>query len=290
MIRDHKFYEMQSALAATGHLTESEVTELEQHVSQCSTCRICMVDMAAVSRELFLTQSPSTNPGSPRGMQQRFVLRAVAAGIPLEAKATTRHAGLRFALFAAIGVTLALLLSFNWKVASTPHVELAGQHPPSQVTKTPEPAFPASRAITVGRTTKASLRRSRRRELTKGSPAFHLGDEANTDLSLNRPMSTDGETPTRFSDDSEFWSQRLNRSYLTASRHTAGRSSVTSAYTLDFHVRDSEAKRDERSFHLDLTVASLSHSDSSLSAGIGARLSSFKFTKPVFRIDPNRNW
>ena len=57
MTRDHRFYEMQSALSATGHLTGAELEELEQHVSQCVSCRDCLVEMAAASRELSLGRS-----------------------------------------------------------------------------------------------------------------------------------------------------------------------------------------------------------------------------------------
>ena len=78
LIRDHKFYEMQCALAATGHLSEAEVAELERHViAMClmpdlpvgdgcdqsrkySLRRISLrtlISQAACSKDLFKEQS-----------------------------------------------------------------------------------------------------------------------------------------------------------------------------------------------------------------------------------------
>ena len=108
MICDHRFYEMQSALSATGHLTGAELEELEQHVSQCVSCRSCMVEMAAVSRELFLAQVRPGNSETPRGMEQRFIQRAVAAGIPLKPERSAAF-GHRFARVAAITAVLTLI-------------------------------------------------------------------------------------------------------------------------------------------------------------------------------------
>jgi hypothetical protein len=48
---------MQSALAATGQLTDAELTELEQHATNRASCHECIADMAEMSREFFLVQT-----------------------------------------------------------------------------------------------------------------------------------------------------------------------------------------------------------------------------------------
>jgi hypothetical protein len=48
-----------------------------------------------------------------------------------------------------------------------------------------------------------------------------------------------------------------------------------------------DGKPEERSFHLDLTLASLSRSDFPLNTALVPNL---KFTAPVFHLDPSRSW
>src|ERR1700733_13949879 len=128
---------MQSALSATGHLTGSELEELEQHVSQCVSCRNCMAEMAAVSRELFLGQVRPGNSETPRGMEQRFIQRAVAAGIPLKPERSTAF-GPRFACVCGIAAGSMPFIAVAWKAASTPPVERAFGQFPSQMQARPE--------------------------------------------------------------------------------------------------------------------------------------------------------
>jgi hypothetical protein len=299
VIRDHRFYEMQSALSATGHLTGSELEELEQHVSQCVSCRNCMVDMATVSRELFLTQVRPGNSETPKGMQQRFIQRAVAAGIPLKLeRASSAGFDLRFARVAAITLVLTLLISLGWKVASTPRVERASGEFPSQTEPTSEAvseSIPQPSGGRVGHTALVNERRTKRRAAArgraglKGSPVVSHGDVSHPYLALNRPLFASQEMPASSSDGGAFWSESLTQSYLTPGVHSTSHSSFTRAYAASFFRRKWDGKPEERSFHLDLTLASLSRSDSPWNAGASALVPNFKFSTPVFYIDPSRS-
>jgi hypothetical protein len=299
VIRDHRFYEMQSALSATGHLTDSELEELEQHVSQCVSCRNCMVEMATVSREVFFTLIRPGNRETPRGMQQRFIQRAVAAGIPLKVeRASSAGFDLRFAHVAAITLVLALLISLGWKVASTARVERASVPFPSRMEAAPETvseSVPQPSGGRVGHTALVNERRTRRRAVArgravlKGSPDVNYGDVSHPYLALNRPLFANQEMPASFSDASGFWSERLTQTYLADGVHSASHSSFTRAYVPSFFGRKWDGKPEERSFHLDLTLASLSRSDSPLNAGASALVPNLKFSTPVFHIDPSRS-
>lgn len=299
MIRDHRFYEMQSALAATGHLTNSEVTELEQHVEQCASCRKYIMEMADISRELILVQNQSLDIGYPSGMQQRFVQRALSAGIPLKARAAWRTAvDQRFASFAAVGVVLMLLIFFSWKVVSIPHVERAMSQPP-QADTTTKPVQTAIRrlpAITVRQAALTSNKHLKPRNISRAMTPLKRPRAAQSEadshlyLALNGSLFANAETSTSFSDGSTFWSQRLIQTYLMAGAHAAGSSSFTRPYAAHLLGHGWNSKAEERSFHFDLTMASLSHSDSPLNSEISAPPPKLRFSTPVFHLDPNRAW
>jgi hypothetical protein len=259
VIRDHRFYEMQSALSATGHLTASELEELEQHVSQCGSCRSCLVDMATVSREIFLAQVWTRNRETPKGMQQRFIERAVAAGIPLKVERSAAF-DFRFARVAAITAVLTILITVAWKVASTPPVERWSRQVPSQMDARPEATSQRTPHPFDGRVVQTrNARRSKRRPAVPGRavlkpfPVVSRGDLSHPYLALNRP--------------------------LFAKEYAAG-----------LFRRKWDGKPEERSFHLDLTLASLSRSDSPLNTSASSPVPNLKFTAPVFHIDPSRIW
>ena len=248
MTRDHRFYEMQSALSATGHLTGAELEELEQHVSQCVSCRDCLVEMAAASRELFLGQVRPGNSKTPRGMEQRFIQRAVAAGIPLKPERSTAF-GHRFARVAAITAVLTLFIAVAWKAASTPPVERASGQFPSQMQARPEAvseATPRSHVARVRHTALVNERRTKRRPALPGRAVLTVPPISYGDVSRPYPA--------------------LNRRLFTK------------PYTASLW----DGKPEERSFHFDLTLASLPRSDSPVP--------SLKFSTPVFHIDPRQSW
>ena len=301
MIHDHKFYEMQCALAATGHLSEAEVAELEQHVSHCVSCLSCMLDTVAISREVFLAQDRPTKIDIPGGMQKRFVQRAIAAGIPLRIKSAPRHGiNMRLVRVGAVSAVLLLLISFSWKLASTSRAErLAAQHhsqeePITQpFAKTVASNLPAN---TTTHATAGSERRSKRKAYTRHrvllleSPDVSSENSSHLHLSLNRSLFANEGAPTSFSDGSPFWSQRLVEIYVEAGAHNAGRLSFLNPYALNASTWSRNAPEDERSFHLNLALASLSRSESSLNSETTVPVPRLTFSAPAFHLDSSKSW
>jgi hypothetical protein len=251
---------MQSALSATGHLSGSELEELERHVSQCVSCRNYMVEMATLSRELFLTQLRPNNDETPKGMEQRFIRRAVAAGIPLKLERSAVFS-LRFARYAAIAAVLTLFIAVAWKVALTSHAERASGQFPSQVEARPKAVSNTTPQLPGGRVVRTAVRSERRtkrrpavpgRAVLTGSPISY-GDVSHPYLALNRPL-------------------------------------FTKPYAASLFHRKWDGKPEERSFHFDFTLASLPRSDSPLNAGTSALVPDFRFNTPVFHLDPRQSW
>ena len=300
MIHDHKFYEMQCALAATGHLSEAEVAELEQHVSHCVSCLSCMLDTVAISREVFLAQDQPTNIDIPGGMQKRFVQRAIAAGIPLKTKsASSNRINMHFVRVGAVSAVLLLLISFSWKLASTSRAErLAAQHHSQEEQITQPFARTVASNLPATTTTRAlgSERRSKRKAYTRHrvllleSPAVSSENSSHLYLSLNRSLFANEGAPTSFSDGSPFWSQRLVEIYVEAGAHSAGRLSFLNPYTLNTATWSRNAHEDKRSFHLNLAMASLSRSESSLNSETTVPVPRLTFSAPTFHLDPSKSW
>jgi hypothetical protein len=252
--RDHRFYEMQSALSATGHLTGSELEELEQHVSQCVSCRKCMVEMATVSRELFLTQVRPGNSETPKGMEQRFIRRAVAEGIPLKLERSAAF-DLRFARVAAIAAVLTLFIAVAWKAASTPNEERASGQFVSKMEARPKALSEGALQSPVGRVGHTVLvnetRTKRRPAVRRRAVLTSYGDVSHPYLAVNRPL-------------------------------------FTKPYAASLFRPKWDGKPEERSFHFDLTLASLPRADSPLNASV--LVPNLKFSTPVFHIDSGQNW
>jgi hypothetical protein len=257
VISDHSFYEMQSALSATGHLTGTELEELEQHVSQCVSCRNYMVEMATVSRELFLTQARPSNSETPKGMEKRFIQRAVAAGIPLKVERSAAL-DLGFAHVAVITAVLTLFMAVAWKADSTTSEERASGHFSSQMEATPKSVSERPLQPPGGRVSRTALVNERRNKRRPAAPAkailpISYGDVSHPYLAPNRPLFSKPYAASLFR---PMW----------------------------------DGKSEERSFHLDFALASLSRSDSFLNAGASALVPNLKFSAPVFNINSGQSW
>jgi hypothetical protein len=298
MIRDHKFYEMQSALAATGQLTDAELTELEQHATTCASCRECIADMAEMSREFFLMQAGRMkSKGTPAGMQERFLERAANAGISVSRFSSTPF-DLRFACAVVIAVLLAISTSLSWKVFSAPDAErraapdssTAGSQPAPTSEGTPH--IVGERAIQHVSISKAQLRRrsASPRGAVSISRAHAITEENQPYFELNRPLFAKQGSPMSFSDGSAFWSARLAANPLAAGLRAQTRTSFTSAYVASCFGHEEDCKPGERPFHLELTLASLSFLGSPQSINAESHIPSLKFSAPVFHLDPNRVW
>jgi hypothetical protein len=301
VIHGHKYFEMQGALSATGHLAGSELLELEQHVSQCPSCRIYMLDMAAMSRELFLMQDDRRRSKTPPGMHNRFLRKAVAAGIALRPEGVSSTSlDLRFDGALAITVFLAALISFGWTFASMSRVERAAVKRPSAMGAVSKDALERTTqqqfGLRAAHTSSVSERRSKRGATVRGRSAvkgFHVPNSEGNSRSyavLNMPLAADQGISTSVSTGSAFWSEGLTQSYLTAGMRSACRSPLTRTYVANLFGLKWDGNPVEHSFHLDLTLASLSRLDSPFNANASARVPSLKFSTPAFHIDPSRSW
>jgi hypothetical protein len=298
MIRDHKFYEMQSALAATGHLTDTELTELEQHATTCASCRECVADMAEMSREFFLMQAGRVkSKGTPAGMQERFLERAANAGISVSRSSST-SLDLRFVRVAVIAVLLAMSTSLGWKVFSAPDAERKAAPDFSTAGSQPAPASEGTPHIVGERMirhvsiSKAQRRRrsASRRSAASISPAHPITEERQSYFELNSPLFAQQGSQMSFSDRSSFWSARLAASPLAPGLRAQTRASFTSAYVASYFGRAEDCKPEERPFHLELELASLSFLGSQQSINSESHIPGLKFSAPAFHLDPNRGW
>jgi len=298
MVRDHKFYEMQSALAATGQLTEAELTELEQHAATCASCRECIADMAEMSREFFLMQAGrNTSNGTPAGMQERFLERAANAGI-LVRRSSSTLLDFRFVHVAVIAVLLALSTSLSWKVFLARDAERKAASDSSAAGSQTAPTSEGSRHIVGERAVqhvlinKAQLRRrsATQRRAVSISLAHAVTEAHQSSFDPDRLLFAKQGSPTSFSDGNAFWFARLAASPLSAELHAPTRASITSADVTSCFVHEEDCKLEEWPFHLELKLASLSLPGSPQSINRESQIPNLKFSAPVFHLDPNRVW
>ena len=114
---DHSHYEELAALAAGGHLSEQELTDLQQHAETCSECRNTVAEFHDVVRfGLPLGQSPlrqminmiTSRPDS--GARERFIRRASLEGIAFSPGVRKPYfSGPRLSLAAAVALGLAVV-------------------------------------------------------------------------------------------------------------------------------------------------------------------------------------
>ncbi len=125
MTTDHGDFEVGCALAASGQLTRTELAELSEHAAYCALCQDRMVEFRRAGMQLFLVDA-MRNSGErlPKGMQQRFVERAIREGIPLRSPSQ----GVGFSALGSVTVLLVTLLlavatlnSGDTRLADTSH-------------------------------------------------------------------------------------------------------------------------------------------------------------------------
>ena len=108
MMSDHSNYEELAALAATGHLSDQELLDLQRHAESCPECKNALAEFREVVHlGLPLTQNPLrrsidmiTSRPDP-GARERFIRRASLEGITFSPEVrrptTSRGRGLAFA-------------------------------------------------------------------------------------------------------------------------------------------------------------------------------------------------
>jgi anti-sigma factor RsiW len=130
---DHSHFEELAALAAGGHLSDQELTDLQRHSETCAECKIAVAEFRKVVHfGLPLAQSPfrrSLNMITSRpdpGARERFIRRASLEGIAFSPEVRRPTASLdRRLTFAAVGagilaatVTAVLFISHHPAVPS----------------------------------------------------------------------------------------------------------------------------------------------------------------------------
>jgi len=279
MLVGHEFYEMQSALAATGQLSDTELTELEQHAAECASCRTCIAEMAEASRELFLLKGQRVHAkGTPARMQERFIERAARAGIPIGRSASAAFDP-RLAGVIAIAALLAISASLGWSRPSVPRMESAAASIPS-MPETQPPARAEASSATGGSMSKTGL--GKRSTLQRRAVINSSAEESKRQFYL-------GST-TSFAQEGSLWSGGLSGSHLVAEMHTPTTSFFNDASVAGFFGRKEANKPDQRAFHLDRKLASLSFLDFPQKDGPTYEITNLKFSTPVFHLSPNSVW
>jgi len=117
---DHSHYEELAALAAGGHLSDDELTDLERHAETCPQCKSAGTDFREIVHfGLPLVQSPfrrSINMITSRpdpGARERFIRRASLEGIAFspDVRRPTHSRGLRLSLAAAGACGIAAIVA-----------------------------------------------------------------------------------------------------------------------------------------------------------------------------------
>jgi hypothetical protein len=107
MTVDHGDFEVVCALAASGLLTRTELAELSEHAAHCVLCHDRLVEFRRAGIQLLLVHGlKNSGERLPKGMQQRFVARAIGEGIPLRSPSR----GIRLSALGSVTVLLVALL------------------------------------------------------------------------------------------------------------------------------------------------------------------------------------
>ena len=113
---DSKEFEISSAYAAVGGLSESEMSDFEQHTASCLSCRNRSAELENASREYFLARAGDTaHSPTPAGMQQRFEERAARSGITLRRVAPSLLVARYFRVALAV-LLLTVTANLSWRV------------------------------------------------------------------------------------------------------------------------------------------------------------------------------
>ena len=88
MRHDHIPFDMMCSLAAGDHLTHEQRADLLAHCAGCDVCSERLLEMKKMGTELFLVHALQESAQRlPKGMRNRFLMRANREGIPLKPRA-----------------------------------------------------------------------------------------------------------------------------------------------------------------------------------------------------------
>jgi hypothetical protein len=139
MTTNHNDFELLCVLASSGDLKSEERVDLSAHLEGCAFCRERLLEMRQLSEQLVLAQArKGPRRRLPKGMKDRFLVRAVREGIPLSPPrpGTESHAlGMATALLLVLLLVAATLRTGPFR---TPGAVTYVAEPPA-VSRWPEP-------------------------------------------------------------------------------------------------------------------------------------------------------
>src|SRR5713226_3964197 len=90
----HRRYQEMCALAVTGQLGGAQMSELNEHIAACESCRKFLESVAQISAQamplLADKHAPAGNVAPPAGMRERFLSRLAAEGVNAKDSVTRR--------------------------------------------------------------------------------------------------------------------------------------------------------------------------------------------------------
>jgi len=298
MIYTHEHYEMLAALATAGQLSASEIIDLEQHVRECVSCREARAEMEAMSRELFITHASSTRRSSlPVGMQQRFQERAIGAGIPLSRPVASplNRGALRLALVTLI---LAICATLSWKVTIGPPVlERAADEADNSHQKMAHLRSDNERPIAKKHLFAISSQKRqpmKRKTTGQREPVIERIPESGTEITqtsfvLSQTTSLEHDYARTSSDNTSMVRVTLNQDYLTSGLHLAGRKASELRSMPNIWGAADRDRSDQRTFHYNPDLASLSFVDGSQGSGM-TTIPTLNVSRSQFHLDINKTW
>jgi hypothetical protein len=292
MTIDHRHFEINCVLAASGQLADREFVELTNHLRGCDVCQNRLIEMAFIGSQLALARKPKVAaPTSSKGLLERFAARAASEGIQLKPTKKTHFVhNLAGAAILALLSVLLLAVSMtaahktNWAKSAPPTVS-------PQITRSASGADRMTRPI---RSPKAPANATRHSEAKRGLPSYHRIEVRQPGIESRAETTILPETTGRFEQhrDAEF---TLGSTLLSSSRPSSFEVGISSGSRFNpdagriealFLNGNHAALFEKRVFSYDPRVASLNLVDSlrmsasTLPSGSSNQVPLFRFTMP----------
>jgi hypothetical protein len=117
MTIEHRHFEVNCVLAASGQLADREFVELMNHVRGCDICQNRLIEMALIGSQLALSRKTKVAaPANSKSLLERFTARAASEGIQLKPTKKT-HFVHHLAGTSALALLFVLLLAVTLTAA-----------------------------------------------------------------------------------------------------------------------------------------------------------------------------
>lgn len=115
---NHSHFEILCALATASQLSEQEHADLTNHLEQCRSCSGLVHDRAQVSSQIILAnESRTKHYPVPKGMQKRFLNRAIREGISLSDHTFASWMPNTLGITCAVLFVMSIFLTIHWKAS-----------------------------------------------------------------------------------------------------------------------------------------------------------------------------